>query len=202
MEKYGRLKPLYETRRDKNGKQLWMCECECGKVVEKRLSDLKSGNTSSCGCLDTESRQERHRKKTGVDFIVSETSEYKSYCMAKNRCENKNDPAYSRYGGRGIKMNMTFAEMIKAIGRKPHSQMSIDRIDNNGNYEVGNIRWADNFTQARNKRRTSTAGVHFREDTKKWRAYIGVDGKLIHLGSYLTKEEAQLARNEALNKYW
>jgi len=203
MEKYNLLQPLSFIRTTSSQKKVWLCACDCGALKEVILSDLKSGNTKSCGCLNLQKIRQRNREKTGVDFIVSTTKEYGVYCSAKRRCEKVNDPAYSNYGGRGIKMLMTFSEMIEAIGFRPSEKHSIDRIDVNGNYEVGNIRWATITEQARNTRKTNEgAGVFWREETRKWRAYIGVDKKLIHLGNYAKKADAIKARKAAMVKYW
>ena len=203
MEKYNLLQPLSFIRTTSSQKKVWLCECDCGVLKEVILSDLKSGNTKSCGCLNLKKIRQRNREKTGVDFIVSNTKEYAVYCSAKRRCEKVNDPAYSNYGGRGIKMSMTFKEMIEAIGFRPSDKHSIDRIDVDGNYEIDNIRWATNTEQSRNTRRTNAGtGVAWRKDNKKWRAYISVNKKLIHLGCYIKKEDALKARKAGVVKYW
>ncbi len=203
MDKYNKLKAISKNGRDKNGKQIWLFRCDCGKEVTKCLSDVKSGNTESCGCLNLQRIKERHRMKTGFDTPVSKMPEYAVYLSAKRRCEKSNDPAYSRYGGRGIKMLMSFKEMINTIGFRPSNKHSLDRIDVNGNYEISNIRWATDTEQARNTRRSqSTAGVVWAEDRKKWRAWIGVNKKLIHLGSFKNKHDAVSARIAGMVKYW
>jgi len=203
MEKYNKLTLIKEVGVDGGGRKIWESKCDCGNLVIRRIADIKSGNTKSCGCLNLEQIRKRHRQKTGFDKPVSKMPEYSVYLSAKRRCENSKDPAYPRYGGRGIKMKMSFKEMIDKIGFRPSQKHSLDRVDVNGNYEVSNIRWATDTQQARNKRTTkSSAGVIWREDTKKWRAYICVNTKIIHLGSYKKKADAISARMAGMVKYW
>ena len=102
-----------------------------------------------------------------------------------------------------IESTKQFKEMINTIGFRPSNKHSLDRIDVNGNYEISNIRWATDTEQARNTRRSqSTAGVVWAEDRKKWRAWIGVNKKLIHLGSFKNKHDAVSARIAGMVKYW
>lgn len=78
--------------------------------------------------------------------------EYKSYDHAQQRCTNPNHVRYPRYGARGIQFKFkSFAEFWDEVGKKPTPKHSIDRIDNQGHYEVGNVRWATATEQANNK---------------------------------------------------
>ena len=86
---------------------------------------------------------------------MSKSTEYKSFSGAKYRCRHPRNPAWERYGGRGIEFRFTsFSRFLAHLGRKPHPDMSLDRFpDNNGHYEIGNVRWATPFQQTHNSRK-------------------------------------------------
>lgn len=135
------------------GHKKWLCKCECGTVARINGKRLRGGQTKSCGCLFLEivrgSRGGKHGEASG-----SRTPEYRAYCAAKSCCESPTNENYPRYGGRGIEFRFSsFDEFLAEVGRRPSDDLSIDRIDNNGHYEVGNLRWATRSQQARNQRR-------------------------------------------------
>lgn len=137
-------------------KVMYMCVCSCG--IEKEIAgcDLRSGRTTSCGCRNRECIHERF-------FIhgMRHTKPYSTWSGIKNRCLNKNTPRYKDYGGRGITICQKWREFkmfYEDVSKLPHAfedGYSIDRIDNDGNYEPGNVKWSTPFEQAQNKRRRS-----------------------------------------------
>lgn len=137
-------------RKDKRGHSFWEVLCDCGNRKVVRIDALRLGQ-SSCGCLRGE--QLRTHGAHG-------TPEYRSYRSAMNRCTNPRSPSYPEYGGRGIRfMFSSFQEFRDHIGQRPRGY-SLDRINNDGNYEPGNVRWASRKTQANNRRprrRTKTS---------------------------------------------
>lgn len=135
----------------------WACQCDCGKQVNVLGSSLRPGVTVSCGCSKREkARVSGRRNKT---HCMTRTPAYQSWSGMKDRCLNKNDHAYERYGGRGIKVCerwMKFENFLADMGEKPDGQ-SIDRIDNDGDYEPSNCRWATCAQQNLNKRNSRRA---------------------------------------------
>lgn len=127
----------------------WDCVCDCGAIVNVRLNNLRGGNIKSCGCLKKESSP---NKTHGM----RKSPEYETWAHIKSRCLNPNSLDYPLYGGRGILICQEWVDSFEAfyadMGTRPGGKSSIDRIDVNGNYEKINCRWANNYTQSRNKR--------------------------------------------------
>lgn len=128
------------------------------------------------------------------------------------RCNYKGCTNYSFYGGRGISVcqewNCSFEAFMKwAMTHGYNDDLTLDRIDVNGNYEPNNCRWVDKCVQARNRRTRSTcktgvAGVAKRSDRDSYRVSIGVGGKKINIGNFKKFEDAVLARKQAEQKLW
>ena len=149
----------------------WDCVCQCGRRAVVRGVDLRLGHTQSCGCL----ARERGRKHGHAGRIVSR--EYQTWRDLRSRCNNPRCDHYGNYGGRGIRVCRRwskFENFLADMGPRPKG-MSLDRIDNAGNYEPGNCRWATDEEQSRNTR----ANVHltFRGRTQcaaDWADELGV----------------------------
>jgi hypothetical protein len=135
----------------------WLCQCDCGKQCVTRSNNL-SGHAKSCGCAHKEAILrvvEQYKVTHGASRRVGGTiaPEYISFEHAKQRCTNKNNKSYEDYGGRGIKFLFEdFESFYKELGPRPTPRHTLDRTNNEGNYEVGNVRWATRAQQNNNRR--------------------------------------------------
>ena len=158
----------------------WRCRCVCGEIKTINGGDLKRGKVRSCGCLATEYQKSGDGRRT---HGMALSPEYRSCSGMIMRCTQPKTNGYYRYGGRGIKVCErwlnSFENFYEDMGSRPLGT-SIDRINNDGNYELGNCRWTDDFTQAAN---TSTAvlvtanGKTMPVDA--WARELGVSGQAI-----------------------
>jgi hypothetical protein len=169
-QRFGRLTVLEFAARQKRPQQcskiFWRCQCDCGEIREIYASSLRNGRTKSCGCLQRESTQtESHRAAaTKHGHCVGSgvrSPEMRSYHNAHQRCTNPNNKNYRDYGGRGIEFRFqSFTEFIEEVGLRPSPELTLDRINNEGHYEAGNVRWATRSEQAYNRRRRDALTVH------------------------------------------
>ena len=186
-QKFGRLTVLSKSsKRGPHGEMFWKCLCDCGNLTEVRSDSLLGGSTKSCGCLRKEFSSNCHFKH-GMCKVPT----YFTWQSMIQRCENPKNRAFKNYGGRGIKICSRwhkFENFLEDMGKKP-SGMSLDRIDNDGSYELRNCRWATPHEQRINSRPISTG----RRRQKWFRAWQS--GMMCQ---FLSNNQSKFARDHSL----
>jgi len=203
---FGRL-TVIERIENKNSRTQWKCRCECGNVHNVISKSLVNGSTKSCGCLRREIVME-----CNTTHGLSKTRLHKTWRGIIQRCNNKKNTRFKYYGGRGIIICDEWLNNFKSfydwsIKNGYSDDLTIDRINNDGNYEPGNCRWITMLEQCHNrglhpKNKSGCSGVTFAKDRNKWRASITINYKKINLGSFKNIDDAIIARKQAERKYW
>lgn len=197
-QKFGKLTVLARNGTNHYKKVMWHCRCDCGNELDVVAGALVTGNTSSCGC----GIKEAVTKHGGTG-----KGSYNTWRAMMRRCYNSQDKDYPRYGGRNISVYkpwhdyLTFATTVG----EPLGTETFDRINTNGDYEPGNVRWATPTVQARNIRlpktsKTGLVGVLFHN--KRYYAVITCKKKKFYSKCYSTIEEAAAARKELERLHW
>lgn len=134
---------------------LWRCRCDCGKKCPALAKYLLNGNKKSCGCYKLDTLRDRSATH-GRGRRGDRAPEYGIWATMLSRCYNRATRAWPHYGGRGItvceRWRKDFAAFLADVGPRPGSGYSLERINNGGNYEPGNVVWATRKAQANNKR--------------------------------------------------
>ena len=211
MEKEEILKPIpikdlgmrFPTKNSKERKRFGIYKCGfCGTNFKANTNDINRGYIKSCGCYNKRRVSETHKTHG-----KRHTRLYKIWINIKDRVLNPKNKRYSDYGGRGITLCddwkndfMSFYTWAMENGYEENKGLSIDRIDNDGNYEPSNCRWATQTIQTRNQRirktnKTGYRGVSFVKAKNKYFACLFINKKSKSLGHFLTAVEGAIAYN-------
>lgn len=150
-KKFGNLIVMKRINNNKRGEAVWECHCKCGNIVYTTSGSLNSGNTQGCGCKSKETAKLRSIKNHKDSRL------YKVYHWMKQRCYDKNNKQYKNYGGRGIKIcDEWLSDYTKfydwAVNNGYEKGLTIDRKNNNGNYEPNNCQWVTQKVNNNNRR--------------------------------------------------
>lgn len=152
---FGRLTTLGPVNRASNRQIMWLCRCDCGNLSTVQGNDLRRLHSLSCGCYNTENQITVH-----TTHGLSDDPLYETWCHIIGRCYLSADKSYPNYGGRGIIISdmwrhdfQAFYDHVSQLPNFRKKGYTLDRIDNDGDYEPGNVRWATQKEQCRNQRR-------------------------------------------------
>ena len=153
-QRFGRLLVIEQDGKDSHRNIRWKCKCDCGNIKVILSGHLVSGRTKSCGCFMNEARIINN-----TTHGMSETPLYNVWRGMRSRCYLNTSRSYQDYGGRGIKVCEEWKDDFQAfydyVSQLPHfgeTGYSLDRINNDGNYEPGNVKWSTRKEQANNRR--------------------------------------------------
>lgn len=202
-QRFGKLTVIEKANRPNKPKSenhvWWKCLCDCGNVHIVRGSNLIRGNVQSCGCLI---------KETNTKHGMRHTPIYNRWLYIKARCFYPKNPKYKNYGARGITMcdswRNSFEEFYNYVSKLPHfgeKGYTLNRIDNDGNYEPNNVEWADDIAQSNNKRNNHLMTYNGKTQTiAQWARELGINKHTLQNRILTCKWSVERALTENVGK--
>lgn len=183
-ERFSRLTVVNFIGTDKAHHKKWKCRCDCGNEIDVLATNLLTGRTKSCGCLRSD-----YAKENCTNHGETGTRLFNAWQAMIDRCQNPNHKSFNRYGGRGIKICEEWKDYVVfrswALENGYSDELSIDRIDNNGNYEPSNCRWA-NWNEQNNNRSNNRILCYKGEShtVAEWSHITGIKSSTIYSRLY------------------
>lgn len=178
---FGRWTVVSRAGSDRHRQSTWLCRCECGseRIVLRR--SLVGGVSRSCGCLHSEVSRDICVARTRHAHCIGGrlTKERRAWANMKSRCYHKKHALYKNYGGRGIRVcnrwRRSFEDFLADVGPAPSASRTLGRVDNDGDYEPGNVRWETWREQGSNKRNNRFLTLDGRTETlSEWSRLTGI----------------------------
>lgn len=188
---------IYPNQNSKRKRRYGLFKCFCGNEFKATSQHIKSGHTKSCGCLNIKHNFTNHKL-------------YNTWYLMIYRCTNPKSKNYKNYGDRGITVCERWNNFISFLQDMENSykdNLTLDRIDVNGNYEPLNCRWANKTTQNRNTRILQTnntsgyRGVYFNKKSNSWKSQISINNRQRSLGYFKTALDGALAYDNYIIKH-
>ena len=179
-ERFGSLVVTSRAENSRTGKTMWLCQCDCGEKKVIFATSLTRGLTRSCGCLNKSVAMERMRKHQ-----LSGHRLYRIWTDMKKRCTNPSCKSFANYGGRGIKVCPQWENNFQlfytwSLLHGYSDNLSLDRIDVNGDYHPDNCRWVDKLTQTNNCRTNHYLTFDGKtQSIAEWARELGVSDSVI-----------------------
>lgn len=179
-ERFGKLTVVEAVGKAKNGATLWRCKCDCGKESIVQGGNLRNGHTASCGCYKAE-----FCKENFTTHGLEHTRIYQTWVNMLARCFDDKNISYTRYGGRGITVCNEWKDDVQSfyewsLANGYRDDLTIDRIDANGNYEPNNCRWITIKEQANNRRSNILVTYNGKTQTmKQWACDVGIPYQVV-----------------------
>lgn len=182
-QRFGRLVALGPVAKTDRNQIVWLCMCDCNTTTTSTFASLNAGSTQSCGCIHRETLVNRNQTHG-----MAKDPLYRTWAGIVKRCTNPNATGYAHYGGRGIAIcdewRHSFEAFYNHVTQLPDygtKGYSLDRINNNGNYEPDNVRWTTTVNQRRNTRKNIM--LTYGDKTQciaAWAEEIGINVGTLH----------------------